>query len=167
MTKPPPQEPPAQTQRRYLYDVRVNNIFKCVVLGSERDQCMTKPSVSINTQRLYWMQTCVDADVTKHLRKDRRWWLSSYAGLPRYISVAVNRAIQLVWNKKLPHPFHQEIKKESKWMYHSFTIPFPSTPQQRCLQIAIIPPLIHIWAWTRFKRGGLFISPLAVRKFAP
>ena len=75
-----------------------------------------KTNSSINTHRLQWMQTCVDADVTKHFRKGggEGWWLCSYVSLPWYISVVVNRAIQLARNKKPQHLFHQLIKKKKK-----------------------------------------------------
>lgn len=59
------------------------------------------------------MQTCVDADVTKHFRKgDRGWWLCSY--VPWYISVVVNRAIQLARNKNCSISFITRIKKKKK-----------------------------------------------------
>lgn len=61
------------------------------------------------------MQTCVDADVTKHIRKgDWGWWLCSYVSLPSYISVVVNRAIQLAWNKNGSISFISKSKKNKR-----------------------------------------------------
>lgn len=60
------------------------------------------------------MKTCVDADVTKHFRKGvKGWWHSSYASLPSYINVAVNRAIQLAWNKNGSVAFISKSKKKN------------------------------------------------------
>lgn len=79
-----------------------------------------KTNSSINIHWLQWMQTCVDADVTKHFRKGvRGWWQCSYVSLPSYINVAVNRAIQLARNKNCSISFiSKSKKKERKWMYH-------------------------------------------------
>lgn len=134
-----------------------------------------KTNSSINTHWLQWMQTCVDADVTKHFRKGVGgggcvvmrfcpdtlvWqWKEQYSWLGTKTAASLSSANQKKKKKK---------KNANECIIFSpLTIPFPSTPRQRCLQIAIIPPLFHICAWTCFKRPGLFISPLAVRKFAP
>lgn len=85
-----------------------------------------KPNSSINTHWLRWMETCVDADVTKHFRKGvRGWWQCSYASLPSYISVVVNRAIQLAWNKNCSISFISKSKKRTQ-MNVSFSPPHKS-----------------------------------------
>lgn len=44
----------------------------------------------------------------------RGWWLCSYVSLPRYISVAVNRAIQLARNKKAAASLSSGNQKKKK-----------------------------------------------------
>lgn len=142
------------------------------------------------------MQACVDADVTKHLRKGRRrwrrrvavaaaarsWWLRSY--VPRCISAAVNRAIQLAGNKKccsgsfIRKSEKKETEKEGKQMNVSLAHNshfFRRPPRQRCLQIPppqhTLPSLHPLPQKHTFqlghvsKRRGLFICTLAARKF--
>lgn len=108
------------------------------------------------------MQACVDADVTKHFRKGRRrrrrrvavaaarrsWWLRSY--VPRCISAAVNRAIQLAGNKKCCSGSfirksggkkETEKKKADECIARSQFPLFPPTPSTEMFTDSIPPPL--------------------------
>ena len=147
---------PVQTQRPYLYERRIKTPLKSRFVIRELER-MTKASVSINT---HWMQTCVDADVTKHFRKDRRWWLSSYASLPRYISAALNRAIQLAQNKKTAASLSSGNQKKRKQMNVSFLHnSFSVDPSTEMFTDSYHPPSYSHLSLDTFQKTGPFHLP--------
>lgn len=137
------------------------------------------------------MQACVDADVTKHLRKGRRsWWLCS--SLPRCMSAAVNRAIQLAGDKKCcsgsfirkSEKKETERKKADECIAPSQFPLFPPTPSTEMFTDSTPPTTTYIGTCVHActhtaacthkrtsqlghvsKRRGLFICTLAARKF--
>lgn len=92
-------------------------------------------------------------------RKDRSWWLSSYASLPRDISAAVNRAIQLAQNKKTAASLSSGNQKRKQlnvsFLHNSFSV----DPSTEMFTDSYHPPSYSHLSLDTFQKTGPFHLP--------